>query len=367
MYEIEEILSGKIVEIEIPESLKPNRIHSLYHNLKTASNPLLTYSIWEREISAIIAHEFFGYNRNSLNESRIPVKFYPSSGWIEDSDSKKKVNDNQMKFIKVQNHFMHTSHHWLLESTRLGNYDISLYINKLIDLGCPPEIADELKQMFPGNDKVTSYKSDNIYVLSQIPHKYKLDEVKKIPRKSKRVSKGDLANGTVRKQQIIETDSIIDKLPTIEGGKLGLVRPDMDLLYPFINRTRLILYFWLEQVEPKLSTQMIESMLFHNPEMIRARKWVFIAWFYEMTQLITKGKQNKIIQKSLLNILSNIFQSSFGIKKYNPDVKYSWSNLNNDASSARRGISRLIRENDSFYPNHPISRLYESRLFRKIV
>ena len=367
MFEIEEILSGNSRENEIPETLKPENVHSQYHNLKVSLNPLLTFSMWEREISAQIAHEFFGYNRSDKGELKIPVKFHPSEGWVEDSDGRKKVNESHLKFMKVQNYFMHTSHHWLLESARLGAFDLSLHIEKLKDLGCRPEIADELVQMFPGSDEVKFYNSDNYYVLSQIPNKYKLDKVKRIPKISKKAGNaGKKVKVIVKKQQIIKFDSIIDKLPTIEGINLGLATPDMELLYPFINRTRLILYFWLEQSKPKLSTQMIESMLFHDPKIIKARKWVFMAWFYQMSQLVTGGKQNKVKQGELLNIWSDIFRHSLGENKYKPGKNYFWSNLNSDAGGAQEGIRRMIEKNDPFHQNHPVSRLMKSKLYRKI-
>ncbi len=371
MIEIERILSGQNTDYEIPSTLLPKNIHALYHYLKTGSDSLATFPRWEREVSTRIAEEFFEYNRDQTEAPEYLLKFFPSQGWIEHSEGTKKVSKNRLKYIMVQNYFFLTSHYWLLESARRSEKNLSASIDKLIELGIEKEIASELKWIFPGTKETQNYNSDNMFVLSQIPERNRNRHVKEIKKSTQKKTKTEKSNNPV-----ITNREILDRLPTIEGKYLGTGHPNVELHYPFISATRLILYFWLEQKKPTLSTQSIEGMLFQSPGIIKARKWVFSLWFYEMAMLLTKRKQNKPMQESLLNIYSEINSPASQKNISNDNMKLSkqiiqnnWYNLKNDYDAAKSGVNRLLekKEDDTLSPIHPLYRLKTSKLFPIIV
>jgi len=368
LFEIDDILSGNNPDYPIPENLKPNSVHIRYHSLKDHLNYFGTLKKWEYKISAEIAKEFRNYTLDNKEKPNINLAFCPSRGWIVDENGTTKVPENQLKYIEICNHYRLISHYWLLNS---GKLDLSKYIDLLYKAGCPREIADEMKFIYPGCFRMGEYRAKDKFVIDQLPKiiNQKYLDINELLSTVKVGEKVDVIK--FKNERIKSGTRILEQIPTIQFKNVAEYETEMELIFPFINRTRLILYFWLEQDKPAMTTQMIEALLFQSPNIIDAGQKIFYAWFYEVAKYVHENKRSsfegKKQREKIINLIRDIVLKTTGTEMYREtQVRDNWKIFKNDADAAKIYVKKLITINDKLPKNHPVKRIIKSRVLRKM-
>lgn len=149
---------------------------------------------------------------------------------------------------------------------------------------------DELEEIFPKiylahrKPRVGSYSSDNAFVMNQYYSRSK--------------------KGIVHLVRMLHRENDI---PSNE----------IDLVYPFLNINRLVLYFWLEQIELILSPNMILAELKSDKNIGKNELDVFLIWAWEIvhnTKAYKKINTRKYVKIKIIQLLTSLYYQALGKK-----------------------------------------------------
>lgn len=327
--EIYDVLSGYHPVHKTPDQFTLEKLHRKYKKIKQVQrDPVKAHKAWERVIALEIGKVF----------GKDPAGIYPHHcNYPEDKFT---VTDNIL-ISDVMNSF-NNSFDWILNQVAPDNYGLDV----LRKLKASDQILYEFKLFFP------SYNYPiKISELSNLWNEQFANQIKNV-------------------QNFLNSFADTNKyLPKTALKKIKTI--------PYINRTKLILFYWLEHKNKIHSNNFvtpraIENLLYQNDLRLRDELDIFICWLWYRAQPLIKMKREvagRIIEYTPRRSGTPKRIEILSILEYCESIRYSgrfdtiyksWRDFLEYSLRIKRSIkTKLLKDNNDLNQGHAIELLYK--------
>lgn len=362
---IDNVLMGKIPQIQLPNGLEPKELHALYHYIKSSEDETYSndecFSIWEDNVIERIAVEFFKYKPRLTYKIQIGKR---------DRDLNK-IRANEKILNDAKQHFLPKSHEWIYYSAKLWMDDLDHLVQALNEF----RLSDEyLFRHYEEKEK------DFRNTLSELPdilneygditaddlHNRYIEELKDFfPYLSFRYETANAykSSNEFAQREFNSTHKASVRLTLRQSSAYNRIKPEgLCRQYPFPHIMRTLLYFWLEQSEPNQNPDLILNELIGTSNIGKYDFDAFLVWLWEVVtnSIIYNDKATKKQSKQIIiEQLKNIYSKVDGKNHFDGEtLAKQWDKFNKLMHAALRRVKSHI--DDSKDSNKPEARLWFS-------